>query len=420
MRFGTDGIRGRWPAEPLTPAVAEALATAVAARFGPRLAVVRDTRATGPAVLAAVCRGRGVAVQDLGVLPTPAVSVFVAQGRADAGLAITASHNPWHDNGLKVVGPGGTKLSPQDEAALDTALSAALGTVGGPASAAVDRHAEGLEAYVAAVLAALPGGTWLSGVRVAVDCAHGAAWQTAPRILAELGAEVVALGVAPDGRNINVDRGAVHPQALAAAVRDQDCAVGLALDGDADRCVLVNAAGRVVDGDAVLLLLAEGPGVVGTILCNEALAVALTAQGRTLVRTPVGDRHVAQALGRLGWTVGGEPSGHVLLSDGLPTGDGLLTGLRVIAGGPDLASRLADWRPHAQASAAVPVTDRPPLETLAPLQAALGALTGRAVVRYSGTEPRLRLQVEAPRADVAERELASLLEAVRASGVGPP
>ncbi len=418
MRFGTDGIRGRWPEEPLTPAVASALGTVLAARFGPRLAVVRDTRETGPEILAAVARGRGVQVQDFGVLPTPAVSVMVAEGLADAGLAITASHNPWQDNGLKVVGPRGTKLEPSEESALESELEAALGSSVGPGGPGVERHDEGRAIYQSAVLEALPGGAWLKGYRIAVDCAHGAAVETAPEILSRLGAEVVSLGCAPDGRNINVERGAVSPEALAQAVVDQGCKAGLALDGDGDRCVLVAGSGRVLDGDGLLLLLADGPGLVGTVMCNQALAEALSSRGMALVRTGVGDRLVARELARRGWWVGGEPSGHVLLSDGLPTGDGLLTGLRVLAGGMDLEARLVGWRPHAQASATVRVRTRPPLETLEPLQEALALVKGRAVVRYSGTEPKLRLQVEAPEAAQADRELACLLAAVQESGLG--
>jgi phosphoglucosamine mutase len=346
--------------------------------------------------------------------------VLVAAGLADAGIAITASHNPAHDNGLKVVGAEGCKLDTATEAALERGLQRALESGNWGRGSIQERHAEGQERYESAVLAALPKGRWLLDRKIAVDCAHGAAWKTAPRILEALGAQVVRLGCEPDGENINAGVGAMHPEVLAGLVRAESCDAGIALDGDADRCVLVASDGSVLDGDALLLLLAVGPGVVGTIMCNEALAQALRRRGMDLVRTPVGDRHIAQEMRRSGWPIGGEPSGHVLLGDGLPTGDGLLTGLRILSGGLDLGHRLVDWKPHAQASATVVVSARPPLAQLAPLQWALGKLTGRAVVRYSGTEPKLRLQVEAAQAEVAESELQSLLQAVRASGLGEP
>ncbi len=417
MRFGTDGIRGRWPQEPLTAAVVASLGAALKERFDGPLVVVRDTRQSGAAILAALASGHGGVVRDAGVLPTAAASVLVAAGVGSCAVVLTASHNPWQDSGLKVVGPGGRKLSLAGEAELDARVDALAATPPARTALVTPIFDEARQAYQRAVLAAVPNGLSLSGCRVAIDCAHGSAWQTAPAVLRELGAEVVALGCAPDGRNINEGVGALHPFGVAAAVQAEDCVAGLALDGDADRAVLVAGSGRVVDGDALLLLLARDPGVVGTVLCNEALAVALAAQGRELVRTPVGDRQVAAELSRRGWPVGGEPSGHVLLADGLPTGDGLVTALHVWAGGLDLDARLADWRPHAQAKATVPVTERPPLAGLAPLQEALASLAGRPVVRYSGTEPKLRLQIEHPDGEVAERELQALLRAVRASGL---
>ncbi len=417
MRFGTDGIRGQWPQEPLTPAVATALGAAVAATFGPRVGIARDTRESGGVIEHHVAAGQGVEHHSCGVLPTAAASTLVAAGVVDAAVVITASHNPWQDNGLKVIGPGGRKLDATAEQALAERLEKHLADPprASPSTWSIEPRARRI--YLDALAAALPSGQWLRGARIAVDCAHGAATWTAPQILEGLGAEVVPLGVAPDGRNINRARGALHPEALARQVRHAHCDAGIALDGDADRCVLVTGSGRVVDGDALLLLLARGPGVVGTVMCNQALAIALADRGMDLVRTGVGDRQVAQELARLGWQVGGEPSGHVLFSDGLPTGDGMLTGLRALAGGVDLDARLAGWQPHAQARAAVVVAHRPPLRSLGPLQDALAALEGRAVVRYSGTEPKLRLQVEGTTADDADRELQLLLDAVAASGL---
>ncbi len=415
--FGTDGIRGRWGRWPMLPEVAGALGRALVARFGPRVGVVRDTRGSGPALTAALAGGAGPATRDFGVLPTPALSVLLAADLADVGVAVTASHNPAADNGLKVLGPGGTKLHPATEAALEAEVLACLDEVPPQPGVPQDHRGVGFETYVVALRQALPAGPWLAGHRIALDAAHGAAFRTAPALLEALGAEVVARGVRPTGDNINDGCGALHPEALAAVVVAEGCEAGLALDGDADRCVLVDGGGRVVDGDALLLLLARPPGLVGTVMCNQALELALAERGVDFARVGVGDREVALELERRGWPVGGEPSGHVLLGDGLPTGDGLLTGLRALAGGLDLAQRLGGYVPHPQAVATVVVDRKPPLSELPVLQAALAGLTGRAVVRYSGTEPKLRLLVEAGELGVAEAELSALLEAVECSGL---
>ncbi|MCB9759326.1 MAG: phosphoglucosamine mutase [Alphaproteobacteria bacterium] len=411
-RFGTDGIRGRWPEPPLTPDTAAALGRALRARVGEAPVVIgRDTRESGPALRDALLIGMGGDVVDLGVLPTAGVSAALAQGLGAAGVVITASHNPWTDNGLKVLGPGGGKLPTAEEAALDAALDA-------PPTAAPPlqlREVDGAALYQDAVLACLPPGFTLRGLRVAVDAAHGAAWQTAPALLGALGAEVVALGCAPDGRNINEGVGALHPDGLAQAVPAAGCAVGIALDGDADRCVLVDGAGEILPGDGLLLLVARAPGVVGTVMCNAALERALGALGVGFERVAVGDRNVAERMAALDWPVGGEPSGHVLLAGGLPTGDGLLTALFVLGGGPDLRARLGGWRPDPQALVNARVPAKPPLASLgvdALQAAALAAGASRVLLRYSGTEPKLRVMVEAPEQALAERQARALADAL--------
>lgn len=412
--FGTDGIRGQWPAEPLSPAVVSALGRALREQVGDApVAIARDTRESGAAVCRALLDGLGGEVIDLGVLPTAGLSVALSDGIAAAGVMVTASHNPWRDNGVKVMGADGRKRS--DEA--ESALSDRIRTLGQVPPRPVQRRDEpGFERYIRHVLARLPKDFSLSGQRIALDAAHGAAWQTAPRVLRELGAEPVVLGCAPDGRNINEGVGALHPEALVRVVREQGCAAGIALDGDADRCVLVDEVGEVVDGDGLLLLLARPPGVVGTVMCNAALERALRARGLGLERAAVGDRFVAEGMQALGWPVGGEPSGHVLFDDGLPTGDGLLTGLRALAGGP-LRAQLGGWRPDPQVLVNVAVSRRVPLDTVPELTAAqarvLAEGASRVLLRYSGTEARLRVMVEATDAAIAQRGAQVLVDCIR-------
>ena len=420
--FGTDGIRGRWQDDVLNEATARRLGQALLERFGGPVALIRDTRESGEVITAALgdsLRGQGI---DYGVLPTPALSVLLAQGVAAAGVAITASHNPWHDNGLKVLGPGGGKLDPAVEAELDAAV--ARGGVAPYSSAGLPTRTadDGAERYLDALLACLPGGFRLDGVSLVLDCANGAAWRTAPEALRRLGAEVTALAAAPDGRNINEGVGAASAagrRALAEAVRARGATAGIALDGDGDRCALVDGSGGLVDGDALLWLLARPPGLVGTIMCNSELEDRLRDRGIGFARTPVGDRAVAIEMARRGWPSGGEPSGHVLLADGLPTGDGLLTALRVLAGGTDLAARLRGWSLFPCAERSVKVSAKPPLESLPAVGEAIEAVqrdgARRVVLRYSGTEPKLRGLVEAGGQATAELWLEQLLAATLAA-----
>jgi phosphoglucosamine mutase len=240
-----------------------------------------------------------------------------------------------------------------------------------------------------------------------LDTAHGAAFKTGPRLLAALGIEVHLIGAAPNGRNINSGVGALHPELLQAAVSAQNCVAGIGLDGDADRCTLVDSRGDVVHGDALLLLLAKAPGLVGTVMCNTALEVALADRGLGFCRTAVGDRNVQIEMKKRDWSVGGEPSGHVLLADALPTGDGLVTGLRVLARGVDLQHRLDGWAPMPAVQVAVSVESKPPLRENKSIQALLAEaeaqLNGRILLRYSGTEPKLRVLVEAKDLEVAQK-----------------
>jgi len=416
--FGTDGVRGRWGEPPLEPRLARSLGRALRDRAGGPVAIVRDTRESGPEILKAVLEGVGDVALDGGVLPTAGLSAILEAGLARYGIAITASHNPWHDNGLKVMGPGGGKLDDEAQSSLEQEVEARMDCVPHPVCSG---ELDGERIWMDAVLGALPAGWNLQDVTIVLDAAHGAAWRVGPRLLRGLGAKVVEMGTEPDGRNINQGVGALHPEALGVRVREESAQVGIGLDGDADRCVLVDSTGRVVDGDGLMLLLAQPPGLVGTVMCNAALDAALAARDIAMVRTGVGDRQVAARMSALGWPVGGEPSGHVLFADGLPTGDGLLTGLRALVGGLDIASRLADWRPSPQALRAVRVREKPELATIPGLMAlvteAENSSAQRVFLRWSGTEPVLRILVEASLREDAESWAGRVVKCVRGSGL---
>ncbi len=401
--FGTDGLRGRANVV-ITPQVAMAVGNALVLALGPRIAVARDTRPSSPmlyaATVAGICAAGGEAV-ELGVLPTPGVSALVPALGLDGGVMITASHNPPEDNGLKAVNHAGRKLEGALLRRVEALLAAPLSLASAPGgvSRVPDTHAR----YVRAVLAALPPGRWLEGRTLVLDTANGAGIGFGATVLAELGAEVIVQG---DGSGpINVGCGAMFPAALADAVRAHHADAGIALDGDADRGVLVTGAGEVLDGDSLLWLCAKPPVAVGTIMTNGALDAAFAERGIQLIRTAVGDAHVAAGLLESGACVGAEPSGHVLFADGLPTADGLLAALRAVYPDPrTLSARLEGFRRFAQAQAAVKVSaDRIPA-----IEADMAALTtagARVVVRPSGTEPVVRLLVEHPDADVARAGL---------------
>lgn len=399
MKFGTDGIRGRANVD-VTPELAMKLGNALVQVLGPRIGVARDTRPSGPMLVAATVAGitaAGGEAVDLGVLPTPGVSALAPRLKLDGAVMVTASHNPAADNGLKAVDRTGEKIDEAARARVEALLAGPLAHAEpGPLTRATDAG----ERYVAAVLDALPRGRWLAGRTLVLDTANGAATGLAGRILGALGARVVAIA---DGDGaINDGCGALHPERCLAAVRAHGADAGIALDGDGDRGHVVLPDGRVLDGDAMLWLCAAatapeawgGLPVVGTIMTNAGLEAALHARGIRLVRTPVGDAHVAEGMRTTGAALGGEPSGHVLFADGLPTADGLLTAVRALHPDPrTVADRLAGFVPHTQASAAVRV---PPsrIPATAPVTAALEAGGARVVVRPSGTEPVVRLMVE--------------------------
>jgi phosphoglucosamine mutase len=422
--FGTDGIRGPAGRFPIDAPTAWALGL-VLGQQAPRVVLARDSRTSGPVLTAALAAGveaAGSRAIPVGVVPTPALSVLLAAGWGDRGVMVTASHNPPQDNGLKVLGADGGKLGEGEQRQLQDALNQALaGVAPGPLPERVDepRHDEARECYLERLRACLPSGRWLQGCRVVLDGSYGAGSVTGPAMLRALGAELVPMACEPDGERINTGCGAVHPEALAASVVREGAMLGVGLDGDADRGVLVSASGRVLDGDALLYLLATPPAVVGTIMSGGGLQEALSARGIELIRTPVGDRFVDAAVHEHGLTVGAETSGHVCLHDGLPTADGVLSCLRVLAEGTDLDRRLAAYRPWPRVQHNVAVTHRPPIQSIpalteacAEVEAELGA-GGRTLLRYSGTEPLLRVLVEGRDEDSVQRSADRLVQVVR-------
>jgi phosphoglucosamine mutase len=340
--FGTDGIRaeaGKFPLDlPTVYRIGRIFGRRIrrAGAFG---IIGGDTRESMPGFLGAIAEGigaEGVALQNAGVVPTPAIADLVRELGAAFGIAISASHNPWRDNGIKFFGPDGRKLADGDEAAIEAALPAEKGEPAGGPSPSV--RSELAESYAARLISAVPGR--IDGVSVALDCGNGSAFELAPRIFERAGARVEALGTRPDGRNINEGCGALHPEGLSSLVRDGRFHLGAAFDGDADRLILCDEMGRTLDGDDVLWMLArdahvqgrlDPPIVVGTVMTNFGLERSLASLGVKLRRTPVGDRHVVRAMQETGARLGGETSGHIILGDLSTTGDGTLAALCVAA-----------------------------------------------------------------------------------------
>jgi len=427
LRFGTDGIRGPAGSFPIDSLTAHTLGL-VLGREATGVLIARDSRSSGPMLvdaLAAGVRAAGSEPIPVGVLPTPALSVLLEQGWGERGVMVTASHNPPADNGLKVLGVDGHKLGDDAQQRLQDALNHVLASVedGVPpvreALVPEPRHSEARRLYLEVLAGALPDGRWLEGCRVVLDGSYGAGSHTGPAMLEALGAQVIPFACQVDGERINVGCGAVHPDALARLVVEHGAQLGIGLDGDADRGVMVAASGRVLDGDALLYLLASEPAVVGTVMSGGGLEEALCSRGIGLIRTPVGDRFVDAAVHQHGLSVGAETSGHVCLVDGLPTADGMLSCLRVLAGGVELDARLADYHPWPRVQQNVAVTHRPAIDSLPELVAAvqraedqLGEL-GRTLLRYSGTEPVLRVLVEGRDETLVQRVAAQLVQAVR-------
>jgi len=447
--FGTDGIRGVAGHAPMTAAFALALGGAIAEhlwaknRERPLVVIGRDTRRSGPMLVAAVTAGltaRGANVVDLGVVPTPGVSHLLRALGAHAGVVVSASHNPFDDNGLKVFGPDGAKLSDDEEAALELRLDDP--TNGDPVRTGtelgrVDRYRTEDGHYLRFLLSQAP---YLDGLRVALDCAHGAAFLLAPRVFERIGARLEVLNAKPDGRNINEGCGSTHPDAVRERVLASGLDVGVTFDGDADRALLVDRHGRLVTGDHVLAICAVMRGeraVVTTHMTNLGTERYLAERGVTLQRVAVGDRYVLEGLRAGGLRLGGEQSGHVLFLDKAPTGDGILTALQVLAACRTSGKPLEAWMdeipeyPQALVSVRVPAEAKDGLANAPEVAAAVARAEdalgedGRVLLRASGTEPVVRVMVEAATQDAVERWVDHLTGAVRhaaerlAEGEGP-
>ncbi|RZL96511.1 MAG: phosphoglucosamine mutase [Variovorax sp.] len=426
--FGTDGIRGTVGRPPITPDFMLRLAHAVGrvlkmSEARPTVLIGKDTRISGYMLESALQSGfssAGVDVVLLGPLPTPGVAYLTRAQRASLGIVISASHNAFPDNGLKFFSAQGTKLSDEWEEAVEAALAEPPVWIDSAALGRARRLDDAAGRYIEFCKSTFPHDLSLRGLRLVVDAAHGAAYQVAPAVFHELGAEVSCIGAEPDGLNINEDVGATHPEALAAAVKERCADYGIALDGDADRVQIVDGSGRLFNGDELLWLMAadrmargDTPvGVVGTLMTNMAVEVALRDAGIAFVRSKVGDRYVLEELERRGWLLGGEGCGHLLVLDKQTTGDGLVSALQTLQAcvrrGRTMAGLLDGVALFPQALINVQLVDRQDwmsngrlFDERARVEAELIG-TGRVVIRASGTEPLLRVMVEARDAGQAE------------------
>ena len=436
--FGTDGVRGPYGGPLINEDFAARLGFAVAIWLPKkgRVLIGRDTRYSGAALEVAVMSGlraAGCEPVSLGVVPTPAVARAVRAEGAALGVVITASHNPAEDNGIKFFGPSGMKLTDEDELQIEQRLPAWVTVLEPDATAPVQERAAA--DYIAATAKLLPPAS-LRGWRIVLDTAHGATCGTTPVVLRALGADVIGLGDAPDGRNINSGVGSEHPEQLAARVLAAGARLGIAHDGDGDRCVLCDERGEVLDGDEILTLLATYALVhrrlvkntlVVTMQSNLGVDAAIAAAGGRVLRTNIGDRYVIERMLAEGATLGGESSGHIICSDVSPTGDGLVAALKVIevmvATGRPLSELRRALKKFPQRTAALKVREKKPIDSLAHLPATIRRIEeelgaqGRVLVRYSGTEAKLRLLVEGPTVAAVESGIARLSAAVAADGL---
>jgi phosphoglucosamine mutase len=437
--FGTDGIRGRANGV-ITPDLALKVgqATGLAFRRGEhrhRVVIGKDTRLSGYMIEYAMVAGFtsvGMDVMLLGPMPTPAVAMLTRSMRADLGVMISASHNPYEDNGIKLFGPDGYKLSDEVEseisALIDSDLSARL--AGSPALGRAKRIDSAQSRYIEFAKRTLPRNMRLDGLRIVLDCANGAGYKVAPEALWELGAEVFSIGVDPDGFNINKDVGSTAPETLSAKVRELRADIGIALDGDADRVLIVDEQGQLVDGDQLMAVIARSwqedgllsqPGIVATVMSNLGLERYLAGIGLSLARTAVGDRYVLEHMRAHGFNLGGEQSGHIILSDHGTTGDGLVAALQLLAVVKRQDRPVSEvchcFEPLPQILKNVryrqgqPLTQTPVVSAIAAAKELLGE-SGRLVIRPSGTEPVIRVMAEGDDRDLVMRAVDDVVEAV--------
>ena len=439
--FGTDGIRGRVNDAPMTAEIAMRVGQAAGAHFlrgdhRHRVVIGKDTRLSGYMMESAMVAGFtsvGMDVVLLGPMPTPAVAMLTRSMRADLGVMISASHNPFVDNGIKLFGPDGYKLSDEDERSIERRLGKEPKLAKAEMVGRAKRIDDARGRYVHFAKSTLPESMRLDGLKIVLDCANGAAYHVAPDALWELGADVIALGVTPDGTNINHLCGSTHPQALRDAVVANKAHIGLALDGDADRLIVVDETGKVIDGDQLMALIAidhkrrgalEGKAVVATVMSNLGLERHLAKNRIGLIRTQVGDRYVLEEMRRSGCNLGGEQSGHIILTDHSTTGDGLVAGLQILScmveSGKPASELLHQFEPVPQLLKNVRFEKGEPLEAdavrkrIARAEKALDG-RGRLVIRKSGTEPLIRGMAEGDDMAEVERIVDDICAAVAAA-----
>lgn len=438
--FGTDGIRGQANSYPMTAGIAMKVGMAAGHRFTKgehrhRVVIGKDTRLSGYVIESALVSGFtavGMDVVQLGPIPTPAVAMLVRSLRADLGVMISASHNLYQDNGIKLFGPDGYKLSDEVEGEIEAMVHGEIDSLlASPDRIGQARRIDGVyDRYVEFAKRTLERTVSLNGLKVVVDCANGAAYRVAPAALWELGAEVVALGVNPDGRNINRECGSTVPETVCRKVRESGANVGIALDGDADRVVIADENGRVVDGDQILAVIAEswndtgrlrGRGVVATVMSNLGLERHLANLGLSLIRTRVGDRYVVDEMRRSGFNVGGEQSGHLVLSDYTTTGDGLVTALQILSVVVQSRKPVSEvcrrFQPVPQLLKSVRYGEMNPLDVEAvkrEIEAGRIRLgnSGRLLIRPSGTEPVIRVMAEGDDHDLVSRVVGDIVECI--------
>src|SRR5580700_1951846 len=443
--FGTDGIRGIPGKYPLDDATLDRVGLALGnyLRLQPRahgeslpVLIGRDTRESGPHIAERIACGLvagGANPISAGVLTTPGVAWLVNREGFAAGVVISASHNPYHDNGVKLISSAGMKFPDSVEAGLEKFILSSDGSTPVAAAMRVDGDEQLHEDYLDGLRQAVLPGAKFAGMKIVLDCANGAASKLAPRLFRMLGAEVVAINNAPDGKNINAGCGSLHPEGMQKRVVESGAVLGVAFDGDADRAIFASPSGKLVDGDGVLLVAGrhmksadklKGNVIVGTTMANLGLERALDQSGLKLVRTAVGDRYVLEEMLRIGANLGGEQSGHILFLDDATTGDGMLTAVKIasivsLAGALDLL--VADLQIYPQKIVNVRVRAKPPLESLPEVSRTLGEAekalgkSGRVILRYSGTEPLARVMVEAERDEDVRRWTDSLASAVRSA-----
>lgn len=442
--FGTDGVRGIANAEPMTASTVLRLAMAAASHFrrgSHRHSVVigKDTRLSGYMLEPALVAGftsMGMDVLLVGPLPTPAISLLTRSMRCDLGVMISASHNPYQDNGIKLFGPDGYKLSDDTELEIESRMQSPFTDLPqGKMLGRAKRIDDAAGRYIEFVKASFPRHLRLDGLKIVIDCAHGAAYRVAPTILDELGATIIPIGITPNGTNINETCGATHPATMQEAVRLHQADLGIALDGDADRVIMADETGKILDGDTLLGLIARhlqqqnalhGGAVVSTIMSNLALENWLMAQGIALHRTPVGDRYVVEKMRESGCNLGGEQSGHIILGDRSATGDGLMAALQILAvlseSGQKLSELCQIFTPYPQILRNIRYESGNPLSDSRVISAKIAAesllgKTGRMVLRKSGTEPLIRIMAEGENLAKVEESVQMVAEMVTLASV---